>query len=328
MEHLATFAAVIDEGSFEGAARRLHVTPSAISQRVRAMEERVGTVLVQRSRPVAVTEAGAIVLRAARQVARVAADMAIELGPGDADGSPALVPIVVNADSLATWFTPALARAARETGATFEVLRADETISTERLRSGSAMAALTATAEAVPGCTSTRVGVDRYWAVASPGFVAQHFSDGVTARALATAPMLEFDRHDAFQRRFLRRVSRARIEPPRHYVPSSAEFANAIELGMGWGMLPALQCAQGLAEETLIRLGEQPILMPLYWQRWKLSSPVLDTLSRVITEEAALALGRSDDSAGSPGPAGSAGAAGTAGRSSTAGSASSRSSRP
>ncbi|MEV8338790.1 LysR family transcriptional regulator ArgP [Leucobacter sp. NPDC077196] len=289
VEHLTTFAAIIEEGSFEGAARRLHITPSAISQRVRAMEQRVGTVLVQRTRPVTVTAAGAVVLRAARQVQRIASDAAAELGSNDATGT--LIPIVVNADSLATWFVPALARATRETGATFEVLRADETISTERLRSGAAMAALTATARAVPGCTSTRIGSDRYFAVASPEFAARHFESGVTASALATAPQLEFDRHDMFQQRFIRRVTRAGIEPPRHFIPSSAEFALAIELGMGWGMLPELQCTVGIADGRLVALGERPILMPLFWQRWKLDSPVLDGLSRVIAEEAAAALG-------------------------------------
>ncbi|QZY50983.1 LysR family transcriptional regulator ArgP [Leucobacter tenebrionis] len=290
VEHLATFAAIADEGSFEGAARRLHITPSAVSQRVRAMEQRVGSVLLRRTRPVETTEAGAAVLRAARQVARVLDDVAVELGAGPAGGT--LIPIVVNADSLATWFVPALVRAARETGARFEVLRADETVSTERLRSGEVMAALTATAEAVPGCTSSRIGVDRYRAVASPEFVAEHFPHGVTAAALEAAPVVEFDRHDMFQQRFIERVTRVAIDPPRHFVPSSAEFALAVELGLGWGMLPHLQCADALAEGRLVELtAGSPFELPLYWQRWNLRSPVLDRLSAVVAEEAATALG-------------------------------------
>ncbi|NLB47009.1 MAG: LysR family transcriptional regulator ArgP [Microbacteriaceae bacterium] len=297
VDHLETFAAIVDAGSFEGAAKQLHITPSAISQRVRAMEQRVGTVLVARTRPVTVTSAGAVVLRAARQVQRIAADVAIELGTHGSGDDASLIPIVVNADSLATWFIPALARAARETGATFEVLRADETISTERLRSGAAMAALTAESKAVPGCTSTRIGVDRYHAVASPGFMAAHFAGGVDADTLAAAPMLEFDRHDAFQQRFIKRVTRAKISPARHYIPSSAEFALAIALGMGWGMLPEMQCSAGLADGSLVALGDRPLLMPLYWQRWNLSSPVLDGLSRIIAEEAAVALPGKDRAA-------------------------------
>ncbi len=290
VEHLETFAAIVEEGSFEGAARRLHITPSAVSQRVRAMEERAGSVLLRRTRPVATTTAGAAVLRAAHQIHRIVADVAVELEQGPAGG--ALIPIVVNADSLATWFVPALARAARETGARFEVLRADESMSTERLRSGEVMAALTATAEPLPGCTSTRIGTDRYRAVASPAFVERYFADGITAEQLATAPVIEFDRHDVFQQRFIRRITRARIDPPRHFVPSSAEFARAIELGMGWGMIPLLQCAPGLASGSLVELGARAeIELPLYWQRWNLRSPVLDALSAIIAEEAAAALG-------------------------------------
>lgn len=302
VEHLHTFAAIIEEGSFEGAAKRLHITPSAISQRVRAMEQRTGSVLLRRTRPVTTTAAGATVLRAARQIQRIVGDVAEELEQGPAGG--ALIPIVVNADSLATWFVPALARAARETGARFEVLRADESVSIERLRSGDVMAALTSHATAVPGCTSTRLGADHYRAVASPTFVAKHFPGGLTAESLALAPVIEFDRHDVFQQRFIRSVTRARIDPPRHFVPSSAEFALAIELGMGWGMVPALQCAASLAAGSLVELGGgagssggdgagsgSGIKLDLYWQRWNLRSPVLDALSQIIAEEAARALG-------------------------------------
>lgn len=289
VEHLRTFAVVVSEGSLEAAARKLHITPSAVSQRLRGMEERVGTVLLQRTRPVRATEAGAVVLRAARQLERIVDDAERELG-GERG---TVIPIVVNADSLATWFVPALARAARETGARFEVLRADEAVSTRELRRGGAMAAVTSTREAVPGCTSTPLGRARYLAVASPGFVERHFANGVTASALATAPMLEFDRHDSFQRRFLRQVARSRIDPPHHFVPSSAEFALAIELGMGWGMLPESQCRHALAEGRLLELGADPAIeLPLFWQRWNLDSPVLDALSAIVAEEAASALRR------------------------------------
>nr|WP_233613909.1 LysR family transcriptional regulator ArgP [Leucobacter edaphi] len=306
VEHLTTFAAIIAEGSFEGAARALHVTPSAVSQRVRALEQRVGTVLLRRTRPVEVTEAGATVLRLARQFERLVGDAALELGvgagpggagdggagtDGAAPGTAAVIPIVVNADTLATWFVPAIARAARETGARFELIRADESISTERLRRGDVMAAVTATREPVPGCVSTKLGVDRYRAVASPEFAGRHFARGVNAESLGAAPIIEFDRHDMFQHRFIRRFTRATVTPPRHLVPSSAEFAHAVELGMGWGMLPELQCGELIAAGRLVEVGPNAAIdLPLYWQRWRLDSPLLDALTRVITEEAALAL--------------------------------------
>lgn len=289
VEHLATFAAIVDEGSFEGAAKRLHITPSAVSQRVKAMETRVGSVLLRRTRPIELTSAGTTILRVARQLDRLTGDAARELGIGPS--GTAVLPIVVNADSLATWFVPAIARAARETGAYFEIVRADETVSTESLRNGSVVAALTATKEPVPGCTSTRLGVDRYHAVASPEFVATHFGSGLGADNLSTAPIIEFDRHDIFQQRFIRSITRAKISPPRHMVPSSHEFALAIELGMGWGMVPELQCREAIERGRLVKMREgSEIELPLYWQRWNLPSPLIDQLSQVIQEEAAAAL--------------------------------------
>lgn len=291
VEHLRTIASIIDEGSLEGAARALHVTPSAVSQRLRQLEERVGAVLLNRTRPVTVTASGAPVLRAARQIARIVDDVTMELSPGA--GREALVQLVINADSLATWFVPALARAAAETGARFEVLRADETVSTEKLRSGEVMAAVTATAEAVPGCVSTKLGVDRYHAVASPAFAAEYFTSGVSATSLATAPHIDFDRHDMFQRRFIEQFGNTAALPPRHFVPSSFEFAVAVEMGMGWGMLPHVQCSKLIASGALVDISpEHAIELPLYWQRWNLLSPVLDTLTEIITEEAQRALNR------------------------------------
>ena len=289
VEHLSTFSAIVDEGSFEGAARRLHITPSAVSQRVKNMEQRLGSVLLRRSRPIELTQAGSTVLRVARQLERITDDAARELGLGP--GTRAVLPIVVNADSLATWFVPAIARAAKETGAFFEIVRADETVSTERLRSGEVVAALTATSEPVPGCTSTLLGIDRYRAVASPEFVARHFSEGTGAETLRTAPMIEFDRHDIFQQRFIRRITRVNVAPPRHMVPSSHEFALAIELGLGWGMVPELQCREAIDAGRLVEL--QPnstIKLPLFWQRWNLPSPLIDQLSDIVSDEASRAL--------------------------------------
>lgn len=288
VEYLATFATIVDEGSFEAAARRLHITPSAVSLRVRAMETRVGLVLLQRGKPVTPTAAGATVLRLARQLDRLRADAVEELTAGDGAAS---IPLVVNADSLATWFLPALVRASRETGAYFEVLRADESESTELLRNGTAMAAVTAVREPVPGCTATPLGSVRYRALASPEFVARHFPDGVSAASLRAAPAVEFDRSDHLQDRFVRSITRVPLTPPRHFVPSSTEFATAVSWGLGWGMLPDAQSLGPRERGELVPLpAGRPIDLPLFWQRWNLESPALAALSSIVTEAAAAAL--------------------------------------
>lgn len=116
LEQLRTFAAVVDEGTLEAAARSLIVTPSAVSQRLKAMEDAAGQILLQRTNPVLPTAAGAAVLRFARQVRQLEWDARRELGDSsDSAGAP--IPLVVNADSLSTWFLAALASLPADVGA-------------------------------------------------------------------------------------------------------------------------------------------------------------------------------------------------------------------
>jgi hypothetical protein len=174
VDQLHTLVVVIEEGTFEAAARRLRLTASAVSQRIKAMEQAAGQILLQRVNPVVPTEAGAVVLRYGRQMELLASDAARDLGGiAGADGEWVSLPIAVNADSLATWFLPALAAVPRSLGVVFDILREDQEHTTELLRSGSAMAAVTSTAEAVQGCTSIALGRMRYRAVCSPSFATE-----------------------------------------------------------------------------------------------------------------------------------------------------------
>src|SRR3954465_7572303 len=176
LAQLRALDATVREGTLEAAARVLHVTPSAISQRLRALEIAAGRVLLVRTKPVTVTESGQAVLRLARQVELLAADAARDLG-GDGDpGRPASLPIAVNADSMATWVLPALAPLAAEF--TFDLHREDQERTSALLRSGAVMAAVTAEATPVPGCTVTRLGGMRYRPMAAPPFAARWFPDG------------------------------------------------------------------------------------------------------------------------------------------------------
>ncbi|MCG2621883.1 LysR family transcriptional regulator ArgP [Arthrobacter sp. I2-34] len=290
-EHLATFAAVVEYGTFEAAARQLQVTASAVSQRIKAMEQAAGRVLLQRSVPVVATAAGEPVMRLARQVRQLQADTARELAGG---GAAVTLPLAVNADSLATWFLPVLARLPRDAGASFELHREDEQHSADLLRAGRVMAAVTAAPAKIQGCTVEALGSLRYRAVASPEFLAQHQPrDAGTARLgwLGRAPVVDFDRKDELQSRFFRRLTGRVLEAPRHYVPASAEFAGAVRLGLGWALLPEQQCLADLEQGTLRELApESPVDVPLFWQRWKIGSALLDGLTAVVRGTAAQAL--------------------------------------
>src|SRR3954453_16712877 len=238
LPQLRALDATVRAGTLEAAARALHVTPSAISQRLRALEIAAGRVLLVRTKPVTVTESGQAVLRLARQVELLAADAARDLGGGGGPGRPASLPIAVNADSMATWVLPALAPLAAEF--TFDLYREDQKRTSALLRAGAGMAAGPTEAAPVPGCTVTRLGGMRYRPMAAPPFAARWFPDGATPGALRRAPVVVFDRHDDLQHRYLRSRG-VRDDPPAHYVPASADYLAAVALGLGWGMLPDQQ---------------------------------------------------------------------------------------
>ncbi|WP_425956598.1 LysR family transcriptional regulator ArgP [Xylanimonas sp. McL0601] len=292
LAQLEALVAVVDEGSFDAAARVLHVTPSAISQRIKSLETSAGTVLLRRSRPVTATTAGADVVRSARQVLAVVRESGLPRPRGASGGLP-LVPIAINGDSLHTWALPALADVAHL--AVFDVHREDQDHSAELLRQGEVMAAVTTQATPVQGCVAVRLGVMRYRPFATPAFVARWFPDGVTPEALAAAPVMMFDRKDDLQDRYLRgRIGGAggrAAEPPRHYVPSSDDFGRAVRLGLGWGLLPAEDSEAAEAAGELVDLDPGlHVDVELHWQQWSLRTPVLDAVATAIRAAARAAL--------------------------------------
>ncbi|MFJ4038534.1 LysR family transcriptional regulator ArgP [Microbacterium sp. NPDC090007] len=278
-----TLAAVVEEGTLDAAARRLHVTPSAVSQRVRALEDQLGRVLLVRSKPVRATEAGDAVVRLARQLALLEHDALAAIGAEG--GTVASVPLAVNADSLATWFLPPLARVAARRAVVFDLHRDDQDFTAGLLESGTVMAAVTSRETPVAGCRVSRLGILRYEAVATSAFAARWFPGGAGDATLAEAPLVDFDRRDDLQTRWLQRRGVSAAAPPRHRVPASQDFAAAIELGLGWGLLPGFQSARGLADGSLVRLAADPVDVPLFWQRWNLTSPLLDEVADEIVDE-------------------------------------------
>lgn len=275
-----TLAAIVAHGSFEAAAGHLSVTASAVSQRVRALEVAVGRPVLKRTRPVELTPSGHAVVRFARQLDMLSADLAEELQPGARQSSVRLT-LVINSDSLHTWALPGLAAVSDKVQ--LEILREDQDYSLELLRGGAAAAAITTTAKAAPGCSSRRLGVMRYLPVCTPDFAARWFPGGAAAESLAAVPVIVYDRKDDLQDRYLRAVSRNALQPPRHYVPAAHEFGEAIRWGMGWGMLPEIEVSEELKRRTLIPLDPAGhVDVPLHWQQWRYGSTALDEVAAAI----------------------------------------------
>lgn len=288
---LETLMAVVRDGTFDAAARPLHVTPSAVSQRIKALEQRVGRVLVVRSKPIRPTAAGETLLRLSQQLTLLQDETLRELGTERTGDRPTTLPIAVNADSLATWILPPLARVAAREPVVFDLVRDDQEHTADLLASGAVMAAVASDATPVPGCTSTPLGRMRYRAYATPEYAARWCPDGLTPSALAHAPRIDFDRKDTLQDRFSRRLARRTLNPPRHYVPASADFAVATRLGLGWAMLPSDHAHTAATAGELVDLAPGRHLdVPLHWQQWKLRSTLIDSVATEVQAEAKHAL--------------------------------------
>ncbi|MCP2163512.1 LysR family transcriptional regulator ArgP [Goodfellowiella coeruleoviolacea] len=290
-ELVRTLVAAVDQGTFDAAARALHLTPSAVSQRIKLLEQRIGRVLLIRSKPVRLTESGEVVARYARQLALLTGDVLADLGMVEA-GQPSTVSIAVNADSLATWFLDALRLDPDELPIRFELRREDQDHTAELLRQGLVMAAVTSSARPVQGCTARPLGRMRYHAMASPDFAARWLAHGPLHQVLATAPVVVFDHKDDLQDRFLRELTGRRATGGvRHVVPESAVFCQAVVNGLGWGMLPTTQVEALLAAGALVDLApDRPVDVPLHWQHWKLDSPPLAAVTASVVRTAARAL--------------------------------------
>ena len=294
---LSAVVAVVREGSFERAARALNVTPSAISQRVKQLEERLGSVLIIRGQPCTATDTGRLICSHVDQVGLLEDELRgalPRLAQRGAHGDRVTLRVAVNEDSLGSWFIGAVAQFVVGESAFVDVALDHEGHTVEWLRSGAVLAAVTAHSRAVQGCNSVPLGKLEYLAVASPEFVRRYFPDGVTAAALGKAPSLRFDRDDRLQAQWARRICRRQIDLPSHWFPSTQAFVDATLAGIGWGMNPVPLVREHLKSGALVELVPgRTIEVPLYWQHTRLQVPVPGRLTRAVVQAARVGLRRS-----------------------------------
>jgi LysR family transcriptional regulator (chromosome initiation inhibitor) len=275
-QQLAAFAAVVEEGSFDAAARRLQITPSAVSQRIKALEQSVGQVLVKREKPAAPTASALPLVRVAAQMALLDAEVIAQLRGGDHPATR--IALAVNADSMATWFTGMFSDLGDDV--LVEVRIEDQDHSARLLREGAVMGAVTTERQPVPGCRVYPLGAMRYVPVASRSFVTRYLPDGFTA-AVAQAPVVAWNRDDALQEDFVRKTFRRSSAAPVHYVPTLQGNVGAIRAGLGWGMFPEL-----LPRGHLVRISDGHLDVPLFWQCWKLESTLITRITDSILSAA------------------------------------------
>lgn len=285
---LAAVSAVVREGSFEKAAERLGVTPSAVSQRVRNLEERLGAILIIRGQPCVATELGGRLCAHVDHVQLMEADLEPMLSAqGERSEIPLTLKVAVNSDSISTWFPKAAADFARSTGHLLDLLIDDEAHTADRLRSGEVVAAVTADPEPVQGCKTISLGGLIYRAYASPDFMGRHFANGITEETLRRAPCLRFERRDGLQARWAREIHGIELNAPMHWVPSTSGFLKLAAAGMAWGMQPEALARPLFEDRKLVELSPgTPITVDLYWIVARLSATPLLALTDAVRSAA------------------------------------------
>ena len=284
---LAALVAVVDHGTFEAAARELHVTASAVSQRIRALESAAGQVLVRRASPCTATPAGATLVRLGRAQALLQAEARTALEPDE--GRRTELGLAVNADSLATWFRDVLAEAATWDDTVLRLEVEDQAHSHELLRRGETLAAVTSDPEPVQGCSVEPLGTMRYVAAAAPALLER---SGAREPDWRRMPVVVFNAKDTLQHDLLAEVGAGAV-PPTHRVPTSTDFLEAVVVGLGWGMVPEPQLLPLEATGRLVRLRpDRPVDVPLHWQRWRLDSLLLGRVTEAVRRAASAHLRR------------------------------------
>jgi LysR family transcriptional regulator (chromosome initiation inhibitor) len=282
--HIAAMAAVIRTGSFEKAAHQLYVTPSAVSQRVKALEESLGRMLIVRGLPCVGTEAGNRLCRHAENVGLLEHILRTDLGRLMPEAPLATLRIAVNADSLATWFIDAMARTE---GLLFDLVLDDEDHSADWLRRGEVSAAVSSNPASIQGCGSQALGSLRFLATASPKFMGRCFGDGVNTEAFRKAPSLRFNAKDELQVRWVEGIVGKRIAIPCHWIPSSQAFVDGTLAGVGWGMNPKPLVHDHLARGRLVEIVPgRPLDVPLYWQWSKAIERALTPMTAAVAAAA------------------------------------------
>ncbi|MBB5018457.1 LysR family transcriptional regulator (chromosome initiation inhibitor) [Chitinivorax tropicus] len=288
---LDALSGVVRHEGFEAAARQLHLTQSAISQRIKLLEDRIGQPLLVRSTPPQLTPAGRRLLQHGEAVRVMERELLQEISPGD-DSHHARLAIATNADSLDTWLIDAVAPVLEQERLLLEVTVDDQDHTHQLLKNGDVVGCISTSSTPMQGCKVDCLGCMRYWSVAAPGFVARYFSDGMTADTLRRAPVMNFNRKDTLQSDFLaRHFGLQANEYPQHGFPTNVGFIGGILAGIGWGMVVDVQAQPHIEAGRLINLApDRPTLITLYWHRWQRETPMLERLSRRLIDHARTAL--------------------------------------
>ncbi|SHF90242.1 LysR family transcriptional regulator ArgP [Vibrio gazogenes] len=287
---VVAFIAVIEETSFERAAKRLSVTPSAISQRIKQLEDRIGQLLIVRQSPCKPTRAGQKLLARVKPMSLLESEVMNDFLPDEPTAVHSnTFSIAVNEDSFSTWLLNALAPLYQKYNYQFDIRIDNEEFTLEHLRNGHVIGALTSEPKPLQGCVVHELGQMRYCAVATPAMYQRYFSNGLTIEAFQHAPMIDYDHKDFLQKRFIEMVTGYEVLPNHvHYLPSAAGIVEATRLGMGWCVTLEGLLGDALETKKLVNIAPDiSLYAPLYWQHAGVRSRVLAQITQAVIAESA-----------------------------------------
>lgn len=285
---LEAFSAVVQHGSFERAATVLNVTRGAVSQRIKALEEALATMLVVREKPVVATRKGEILLRHIRALKTLEDGTISAILPKQQERAPVPIAIAVNADSLSTWFGPLVAELLSQFKIALEIISDDQDHTFHRLTKGEVLGCVSSEPDAAQGFEATPLGAMHYLCVATPEFRQKYFQGGLSIAAVLAAPAILFDRKDALHDLYLEQLFGVKVgQYTRHYLPSPTALLDGICAGLGYAMAPGQRITDMLANGQLVELTHGcNVTVPLYWHHWKMEPPLAQAMTQTITSHA------------------------------------------
>ncbi len=283
---LEALATVVECGGFERAGEALGLSQSAVSQRIRTLEIRLGQPVLVRSPTLRATPAGQRLLNHVQQVQLLERDLAKSL-PALNEPS-ARLRIALNADSLATWWAEAIGPLCQDEGLLLDLVIEDQDIGLRRMRDGEVAACLCSSPQPVAGARCIPVGTMTYLPLATPDYVRRYLPGGLSEDALRRAPAIVFGPNDQLQHRFLAQCG-FHGSFPHHLCPSSEGFVQLAKTGMGYGMIPEIQVRRELAQGTLVSIAPgQALQVRLYWHFWRHSGDVMARIVQALQGATAL----------------------------------------
>ncbi|PRY64112.1 LysR family transcriptional regulator (chromosome initiation inhibitor) [Vreelandella songnenensis] len=282
---LAALAAVVEQGGFERAANALGLSQSAVSQRVKLLEARVGQPVLVRAAPPTPTDLGRRLLNHVQQVRLLERDLQAQV-PELEGARPERLRVAINADSLATWWAEAVKDFCHQHNVLLELVIEDQEVGLKRMRAGEVAGCICAAEHPVAGAQGLLLGAMRYRALASPAYMAHYFAGGPSVSTLAQAPAIVFGVDDQLQHRYLDALG-VKGDFAYHLCPSSEGFVRFLQSGLGWGLVPELQVEGPLSRGELVELFPTRFIdVPLYWHYWRNGGTLLAELTRHLRRAA------------------------------------------